>query len=551
MRARRNFVLVVFFMAVLTCLLAAQWATAQQQFGVLRGRVVDAQTGEPVPRARLRLVAYGMTAVADDAGVYVFTGVPVGATTLLAEAPGYQRYTQNIQVFGGEQTLDVLLSPLGRERAAVPPVTAPKETPPAGARLEVNGTVGLGAAFGSVAFGGYVTSTDVVTTQINFPSEPFVEVTDSYGFDYTAVAVTGAGESPALGLRLRYGTGERGLELTALRLTGKGEGGVSFPGAKCAYSSTGSTYTQDCTIRYPDFWNMGEEVLERGAFPVWLRTDLTAVCHDPNGDDTCDDVDLVFDPTEDLHFSPEKATTRWTGVVEPELTAVGLSGSVAVNRGTGSDFRLSAGLFMAQWRHRETQRMTTVFHFEDHVTDLLYCGPSGCTPVGSGDFYSETFHNDVTLASSSTLDYRPFGVTVSAGGRLAVAGPLYLAGEASYAYLTGTAQYRGEFKDTDDITVTVDFDGADGSEPAVTLETDLLSGQSAVSLDRPVQSQLAWGEVRLGAEFGPVDVSVGYRIWYWAGVPLAPRFDYSAVRWETPTGTMSASAWIVGAGLRF
>ncbi|BAS28589.1 hypothetical protein LIP_2759 [Limnochorda pilosa] len=81
------------------------------QLGTLRGRVVDAETGEPLPRARLRLTACGMTAVADDAGVFVFAGVPVGATTLIASAPGYRNYTQNIQIFGGDQTLDVLLEP--------------------------------------------------------------------------------------------------------------------------------------------------------------------------------------------------------------------------------------------------------------------------------------------------------------------------------------------------------------------------------------------------------------------------------------------------------
>ena len=117
---------VVFFgfvAVVLATLLLGETALAEQQFGTLRGRVVDAQTGEVVARARLRLTAYGMTAVADDLGVYVFTGVPVGATTLIVSAPGYRDYVQNIQVFGGEQTLDVLLQPVTAR--GVPPAVAP------------------------------------------------------------------------------------------------------------------------------------------------------------------------------------------------------------------------------------------------------------------------------------------------------------------------------------------------------------------------------------------------------------------------------------------
>lgn len=131
-----------FVAVVLVTLLVGETAVAEQQFGILRGRVVDAQTGEVVARARLRLTAYGMTAVADDLGVYVFTGVPVGATTLIVSAPGYRDYVQNIQVFGGEQTLDVLLQPV-RARG-VPPAVAPgarvaAEPSPVGTGLYVAG----------------------------------------------------------------------------------------------------------------------------------------------------------------------------------------------------------------------------------------------------------------------------------------------------------------------------------------------------------------------------------------------------------------------------
>lgn len=118
MHASRSLVWVTIAVAVFS-LMAAEVALAEQAtqpaVGTIRGRVVDAVTGQVIPRARLRLTAYGMTAAADDAGVYVFTGVPVGATTLLASAPGYQDYAQNIEVFAGAQTLDVLMVPVGTQ----------------------------------------------------------------------------------------------------------------------------------------------------------------------------------------------------------------------------------------------------------------------------------------------------------------------------------------------------------------------------------------------------------------------------------------------------
>ena len=141
----------VFLVAVaMVMAFVADAALGQQQpvaFGTLRGRVVDAVSGDPVPRARLRLTAYGMTAVADDLGVYVFTGVPLGATTLIASAPGYRDYVQNIEIFGGPQTLDVLLTPVGAPPAAppaAPPPLRPPQPPPARAPESAAGLYVLG-----------------------------------------------------------------------------------------------------------------------------------------------------------------------------------------------------------------------------------------------------------------------------------------------------------------------------------------------------------------------------------------------------------------------
>ncbi len=105
---------------VAVAFLATEVAAAANT-GILRGRVIDGQTGNSIPRAQLRLSAFGMSAIADDVGVYNFTGVPSGSTTLIASAPGYKESVLNIEVFGGVQSMDVVLVPLAQP--AAPPVS--------------------------------------------------------------------------------------------------------------------------------------------------------------------------------------------------------------------------------------------------------------------------------------------------------------------------------------------------------------------------------------------------------------------------------------------
>lgn len=119
--------IVIILLSVLTVVADFGLAAAAEERGTLRGRVVDGLTGEAIPRARLRLTAYGMTAVADDLGVYAFTGVPVGSTTLIATATGYRDYVQNLEVFAGSQTVDVVLMPL---ETAQTPTPTPQPTQP-------------------------------------------------------------------------------------------------------------------------------------------------------------------------------------------------------------------------------------------------------------------------------------------------------------------------------------------------------------------------------------------------------------------------------------
>jgi hypothetical protein len=58
--------------------------------GAIRGRVVDAITGQPLARARVRLNRRGLkTIFTDQSGSFAFTNVPAGPVTVMAEKPLY------------------------------------------------------------------------------------------------------------------------------------------------------------------------------------------------------------------------------------------------------------------------------------------------------------------------------------------------------------------------------------------------------------------------------------------------------------------------------
>jgi hypothetical protein len=82
------------FLASAAAALAAASATAQQ--AVIRGRVVDASTGEGVPAARLDLLTRHRVVYADREGRFVLPALPPGAYDLDVGQPGY--YQQRLRI---------------------------------------------------------------------------------------------------------------------------------------------------------------------------------------------------------------------------------------------------------------------------------------------------------------------------------------------------------------------------------------------------------------------------------------------------------------------
>ena len=105
-------------------------------FGSLRGRVVEAETSEPLPGANVVLVGTQLGTSTDAEGYYQFPKVPSGKYTLEVSFIGFQKTnidvqvtasktaTYNVKMSGDAQALDeVTVSAVRKERGSVPHMT--------------------------------------------------------------------------------------------------------------------------------------------------------------------------------------------------------------------------------------------------------------------------------------------------------------------------------------------------------------------------------------------------------------------------------------------
>lgn len=96
---------------VILFLLIVYKLSAQQQFSIVRGKVVDAQTEQTLPGAVVQLTANGESFVvsSDAKGEFVFDKVPIGRVNINVDYVGYLSIKlENLSVFKGKD-LDLLL----------------------------------------------------------------------------------------------------------------------------------------------------------------------------------------------------------------------------------------------------------------------------------------------------------------------------------------------------------------------------------------------------------------------------------------------------------
>ena len=105
---------------VAVAVLAALALPALAQTGTLAGRVVDAETAEPLPGATVLLVGTTTGTSAGPAGHFTLAGVPVDAYTIRVSLVGYETATEAVRVYEGERVvLDVALSERASELGAI------------------------------------------------------------------------------------------------------------------------------------------------------------------------------------------------------------------------------------------------------------------------------------------------------------------------------------------------------------------------------------------------------------------------------------------------
>ncbi len=87
-------------------------SVALAQLGAIRGRITDAQTGEPLPGANIFLLNTVYGAASDAAGFYIIRNIVPGNYTLVAKYVGYQEFRQSVRVTPGDTlTVNIRLAP--------------------------------------------------------------------------------------------------------------------------------------------------------------------------------------------------------------------------------------------------------------------------------------------------------------------------------------------------------------------------------------------------------------------------------------------------------
>jgi TonB-dependent receptor len=104
---------------------AAALATAAPAWaGDVAGRIIQSNTGRPLPNATVRLPELGRSAVADRSGEYRFEGVPAGTHAVEVEYVGFARATGNVTVAEtGEAKQDFTLGSVAEADSAIEEIT--------------------------------------------------------------------------------------------------------------------------------------------------------------------------------------------------------------------------------------------------------------------------------------------------------------------------------------------------------------------------------------------------------------------------------------------
>lgn len=95
----------------LSLILLLATGTALAQSGGVRGKVIDATTGESLPNANILVKELGRGASSDINGNYSIINIPAGTYTLESSFVGYKRFSTRVTVGESVVTLNINFEP--------------------------------------------------------------------------------------------------------------------------------------------------------------------------------------------------------------------------------------------------------------------------------------------------------------------------------------------------------------------------------------------------------------------------------------------------------
>ncbi len=367
---------------------------------------------------------------------------------------------------------------------------------------------------------------------------------DEYGWDTVPIVL-----HPTIGgtpwqLSLGYTVGETRFAVSWLGVQGQASASGSVPGEyREEYDEEG--YAEEWSIGFVDFWDMGLQVYADRGFPGWYEDwEVWDYTTDGGG----------YEYTES--WDPEAGASNWSASQELGLGSMYITAQHPVVRGNPIKVDVIGGLHRTTWQEKLDQHLGMVFHESDTETELY---------DERTYEYNWTYHNDVSIDTSSSVSYQAIGPAVGVAADWRVTDRFGVSVSAVGSYLAGTATFSGSGTDVDDITDTW-TEWEDGEVTDQGGYRDVYEGEVSLAETAKALNTLA-AEVEVGLKLDVTDsifVEGGLFYALWKGLPMAPRWHYPYYvdgegdgsvpddQWTLDhTSDISLSGWTVGIGVRF
>lgn len=92
---------------------AQMGGNSQSQAPSLKGKVIDAQTQQPVPGVELQIKGTDQTTQTNEKGEFSFSGLQPGTYTITAAPEGYKEVTEEIELASSAKEVTIKLAPSG------------------------------------------------------------------------------------------------------------------------------------------------------------------------------------------------------------------------------------------------------------------------------------------------------------------------------------------------------------------------------------------------------------------------------------------------------